>query len=176
MVKVIFIDDNYLYQNFPLPKRLDRAALLSIIQLEQFTSMQDLLGTCLYEHLESQVFDQDLTADEETLFKLVKYSLAMFAAKAVISIMRTGAAPTKNEESVQDQYIIDALVAQIDSKSKYINARVIEFVKGNTALKEIATGDDCDSEDLFNEDAYQGSVYFPSALSDQDPDSNEDGE
>jgi hypothetical protein len=54
MVDIIFIDDSYLYQNFPLPKRLDRGALLALIQLEQFTSIQDLLGTCLYEDLEAK--------------------------------------------------------------------------------------------------------------------------
>ena len=85
MVNVIFIDDNYLYQNFPLPKRMDRGALLALIQLEQFTSIQDLLGTCLYEDLESKVEAQTLDATEEGLFKLVKYSLAMYSAKAAIN-------------------------------------------------------------------------------------------
>lgn len=166
MVKVIFIDDNYLYQNFPLPKRLDRAALLSIIQLEQYTSIQDLLGTCLYEHLESQVFDQELTTDETALFKLVKYSLAMYAAKATIAIMRTGAANTKNEENNQDQFVIDALVSQIENKGKYINARIVEMIKDTTSLKNIATGDNCESDDKFNEnDVYQGSVYYPYTVS-----------
>jgi hypothetical protein len=161
MVKVIFIDDNYLYQNFPLPKRLDRAALLSIIQLEQFTSLQDLLGTCLYEHLEQQVFDQSLTTEETELFKLVKYTLAMYAAKATVAMLRSGAANTKNEESVQDQYVIDALTSQIDSKAKYINARIVDYIKSTTALKTIATAEACDN-DLFNEnDVYQGSVYYP---------------
>lgn len=161
MVKVIFIDDNYLYQNFPLPKRLDRAALLSIIQLEQYTSIQDLLGSCLYEHLEQQVFDQALTTEETELFKLVKYSLAMYAAKATVSILRTGAANTKNEESVQDQYVIDTLISQIDSKSKYINARIVDLIKSTTALKDIATADTC-TNDLFDDnDVYQGAVYYP---------------
>lgn len=162
MVNVIFIDDNYLYQNFPLPKRLDRAALLSIIQLEQFTSLQDLLGTCLYEHLEAQVLAQALTPEEESLFKLVKYSLAMYSARATTAMLRTAAATTKNEESNQDQYVIDALVAQIDSKAKYINARIVEFVKNDATLYDIATGVGCTANDLFNEDDfYQGSVYYP---------------
>ena len=174
MVKVIFIDDNYLYQNFPLPKRLDRAALLSIIQLEQYTSIQDLLGTCLYEHLEQEVYDQSLSTDESKLFKLVKYSLAMYAAKATVAIMRTGAANTKHEESVQDQYIIDTLVSQIESKGKYINARIVELIKDTTALKNIATGDDCESDDKFNEhDVYQGSVYYPYAGDNDNEDCDE---
>lgn len=169
MVNVIFIDDNYLYQNFPLPKRLERAALLSIIQLEQFTSIQDLLGTCLYEHIEAQVLAQTLTTEEESLFKLVKYSLAMHSAKATIGILRSGAANTKHEEGVQDQYVIDTLISQIESKSKYINARIAEFVKDSTALYEIATGDDCTSSDLFKEDdVYQGSVWYPYTATDND--------
>ena len=84
MVDVIFIDDNYLYQNFPLPKRLDRGALLALIQLEQFTSIQDLLGTCLYEDIEQKVVAQSLSTSEQGLFKLVKYTLAMYSADCLL--------------------------------------------------------------------------------------------
>lgn len=161
MVDVIFIDDNYLYQNFPLPKRMDRGALLSIIQLEQFTSIQDLLGTCLYEDLEAKVLAQTLSATEESLFKLVKYTLAMYAAKAAISILRTETARTKAEEGKQDQYILDTISSTIDSKLSYINKRITNFILDNDAIKNIATADGCDN-DLFNEeDTYQGSVFFP---------------
>jgi hypothetical protein len=161
MVNVIFIDDNYLYRNFPLPKRLDRAALLSIIQLEQYTSIQDLLGTCLYEHLEQQVLDQALTSDEEQLFKLVKYALAMYSAKATISVMRTGAANTKNEEAVQDQYVIDALISQIQSKTNYINARITEYIENTDSLETIVNEENCTSDDMWNDGVIDSSVYYP---------------
>ena len=161
MVDVIFIDDNYLYQNFPLPKRMDRGSLLAIIQLEQFTSTQDLLGTCLYEDLEAKVLAQTLDATEEGLFKLVKYSLAMFTAKAAISILRTETARTKNEEGKQDQYILDTISSTIDSKLGYINKRITNYILDNAAIKAIATADGCNN-DLFNEeDTYQGSVFYP---------------
>lgn len=161
MVDVIFIDDNYLYQNFPLPKRMDRGALLSIIQLEQFTSIQDLLGTCLYEDLEAKVLAQTLSATEESLFKLVKYTLAMYSAKAAISILRTETARTKNEEGKQDQYILDTISDTIDSKLTYINKRITNHILDDDAIKNIATADGCDN-DLFNEDdTYQGSIFFP---------------
>lgn len=162
MVKVIFIDDNYLYQNFPLPKRLDRAALLSLIQLEQYTSIQDLLGTCLYEHIEDGVDQQTLTVDEISLFKLIKYTLAMYSAKAAITLLRTQAANTKSEERLRDQYVIDALSTQIDSKVGYINQRIADFVKNTAAIKAIATADGC-TGDLFNDlEVYNSSVYYPS--------------
>lgn len=161
MVDVIFIDDNYLYQNFPLPKRMDRGALLAIIQLEQFTSIQDLLGTCLYEDIEAKVVAQTLDTDEEGLFKLVKYSLAMHSAKAAIAILRTETARTKNEEAKQDQYILDTISETIESKSSYIDKRITKYILEHDDIKDIATADGCEN-DLFEEDdSYQGSVFYP---------------
>jgi len=161
MVDIIFIDDNYLYQNFPLPKRMERSALLALIQLEQFTSIQDLMGTCLYDHIETKVAAQTLTTDEQALFKLIKYSLAMYSAKAAVSILRTATAITKAEEQKQDQYILDTISTTIDSKIGYINKRVTNYILNNAAIKAIATADGCDN-DLFNEeDTYQGSVFYP---------------
>ena len=161
MVDVIFIDDNYLYQNFPLPKRMDRGALLALIQLEQYTSIQDLLGTCLYEDIEAKVLAQSLNVSEQGLFKLVKYTLAMYSAKAAISILRTATATTKAEEQKQDQYILDTISTTVDSKLSYINKRITNYILDNAAIKAIATADGCDN-DLFNEeDSYQGDVFYP---------------
>ena len=161
MVDVIFIDDNYLYQNFPLPKRLDRGALLALIQLEQFTSIQDLLGTCLYEDIEAKVVAQTLDATEQGLFKLVKYTLAMYSAKAAISILRTETARTKNEEGKQDQYILDTISTTIESKLSYINKRITNYILDKPILKAVATADGCNN-DLFDaEDTYQSDVFYP---------------
>lgn len=161
MVDVIFIDDNYLYQNFPLPKRLDRGALLALIQLEQYTSIQDLLGSCLYEDIEAKVVTQTLSTSEQGLFKLVKYTLAMYSAKAAISVLRTATATTKNEERKQDQYILDTISTTIDSKLSYINKRIINYILDDPILKAVATADGCDN-DLFDaDDTYQGSVFYP---------------
>lgn len=161
MVDVIFIDDNYLYQNFPLPKRMDRGALLALIQLEQYTSIQDLLGTCLYEDIEAKVVAQTLSATEEGLFKLVKYSLAMYSSKAAISILRTETARTKNEEGKQDQYILDTISSTIESKLGYINKRITNYILDNQEIKDIAVADGCNNDLFDEEDTYQGSVFYP---------------
>ena len=161
MVDVIFIDDNYLYQNFPLPKRMDRGALLALIQLEQFTSIQDLLGTCLYEDIEAKVLAETLNVSEQGLFKLVKYTLAMYSAKAAISILRTATATTKAEEQKQDQYILDTISTTVDSKLSYINKRITNYILDNEAIKAIATADGCNNDLFDEEDTYQGSIFFP---------------
>ena len=161
MVNVIFIDDDYLYKNFPVPKRLDRAAVLSIVQLEQFTSLQDIVGTCLYEHIENAVDTQTLTASEEGLFKIMQYSLCLFTANSIISILRTQFGATKNEEAELNQYSLDAISSTIQSKAAYINKRMLDYIKNDAAIYAIATGADC-TGDLFQEDdVYQGSVFYP---------------
>ena len=161
MVDVIFIDDNYLYQNFPLPKRMDRGALLALIQLEQFTSIQDLLGTCLYEDIEAKVLAETLNVSEQGLFKLVKYTLAMYSAKAAISILRTATATTKAEEQKQYQYILDTISTTVDSKLSYINKRITNYILDNEAIKAIATADGCNNDLFDEEDTYQGDVFYP---------------
>ncbi len=159
MVKVIFIDDNYIYQNYPLPSRMDRAALLSIITLEQVTSVQDLLGTTLYEDLEQKVYDEDLTETELGLFKLVKYSLCLYSVKAAATFLRSAVAKTKNEEKSTDSYSLDAIVSAIDSKIEYINKRVVKYIKADATLLAKAQES---VNDLFNEnDVYNSSVFYP---------------
>ena len=159
MVKVIFIDDNYIYQNYPLPNRMDRAALLSIITLEQVTSVQDLLGTTLYEDLEQKVYDEDLTETELGLFKLVKYSLCLYSVKAAATFLRSAVAKTKNEEKSTDSYSLDAIVSAIDSKIEYINKRVVNYIKADATL--LATAQES-ANDLFDEnDVYNSSVFYP---------------
>jgi hypothetical protein len=140
---------------------MDRGALLALIQLEQYTSIQDLLGTCLYEDIEAKVLAETLNVAEQGLFKLVKYTLAMYSAKAAISILRTATATTKAEEQKQDQYILDTISTTVDSKLSYINKRITNYILDNAAIKAIATADGCDNDLFDEEDTYQGDVFYP---------------
>ena len=171
IVKVIFIDDNYIYQNYPLPKRLDRQNLLSIITMEQVTSIQDLLGTTLYEDLEQKVFDESLTEAEAALFKLVKYSLCLYAVRGAVALLRSSVGSTKAEEKSLDQYSLDGISNAIDSKIGYINQRIVNYIKADATL--LAKAQESDN-DLYNEDdAYQSSIYYPTiVIDDECTDSN----
>jgi uncharacterized small protein (DUF1192 family) len=115
----------------------------------------------LYEDLESKVDAETLSSDEEGLFKLVKYSLAMYSVTAAIAVLRSEAARTKNEENKSDQYTLDAVSSTVESKLAYINKRITNYILEHEAIKDIATAADCEN-DLFDEqDSYQGSVYYP---------------
>lgn len=159
IVKVLFIDDNYIYQNYPLPKKLDRSNLLSLIMLEQATSIQDLLGTDLYESIEQKVYDENLTESELGLFKLIKYSLCLYVVRAAAATIRTGIATTKNEESSLNQYSLDGVSDSLDSKISYINQRIVNYIKADSTLLTLAQES---TNDLFNaEDSQHSSIYYP---------------
>jgi hypothetical protein len=160
MVKVIFIDDNYIYQNYPMPKRLDRANLLSIISLEQLTSIQDLLGSSLYDDLEQKVYDENLTEIELGLFKLVKYSLCLYSVRTTIALIRTGVGKTKNEESSLDNSSLDSLTNAIDPKIEYINKRIVNYIKSDATL--LAKAQESNNDLFIEDDTYNSSVFYPS--------------
>jgi hypothetical protein len=161
ITQTLWIDDEYIYKNFPLPKRLDRGVVYSIIQMEQYTSIQDNLGTCLYEHLEDEVAAQTLDATEQELFKLVQYSLAMYSANGIISFLRTQFGATRIEERQLEQSSLDAISNGLDSKIAYVNKRLKDFIKNNSSIYAIATAAGC-TGDLFDEDdTYQGSMFYP---------------
>lgn len=159
IVKVIMIDDNYLYQNYPLPYKLDRESLLSIIKMEQVTSIQDLLGSSLYEDLEQKVYDETLTDSEIGLFTLVKYSLCLYSARGAAALLRSSVGVNKNEERSLNQYTLDGIMTSIDSKISYINTRIINYIKADATLLAKAKES---GNDLFDEnDTYVSSVYYP---------------
>ena len=160
MVKVIFIDDNYIYQNYPMPNRFDRAALLSIISLEQATSIQDLLGSTLYEDLEQKVYDENLTEIELGLFKLVKYSLCLYSVRSSVTLLRSATQKTKAEEKSADSMSLDSIVGAIDSKIEYINKRIVNYIKGDLTL--LAKAQESNNDLFVEDDTYNSSVFYPS--------------
>lgn len=159
MVKVIFIDDQYIYKHFPLPKRLDRASLFSMITMEQATSIRDLLGDALYDDIELKVEQENLSPTEGSLFQMVQYILCLYTVRSASTFMRSAVMKTRNEEARADQYVLDALAQGIDSKIEYFKTRIIKYIKNDEVLYEMALTSG--QSDLFNaEDEYTGSTVF----------------
>lgn len=160
MVDTIFINDEYVYKTFPLPQRLDKSSLYPIIALEQATSIQDLLGTALYDHIYDAVQNETLTTDEQELFKLVQLSLALYSVRSAVTFLRSATSKTKTEEQKADQISLDGIVSAVDSKISYVYKRVVNFIKSKPAILTIAQSSDDDK--FVEEDAYNGSsIFYP---------------
>lgn len=161
ITQTLWIDDEYIYKNFPLPKRLERSAVYSIIQMEQYTSIQDKIGTCLYESLETKVAAETLTATEEQLFKLIQYALSLYSANGIISFLRTQFGATRIEERQLEQSSLDAISNGLESKINYVNKRIQDFIKNTPAIYAIATDTGCTGDLFTEEDVYQGAMFYP---------------
>ena len=161
MVTVLFINDGYIYENFPLPQRIDSRAMHSLIMLEQSTSIQDLLGTSLYNYITSAVESESLSeGSEQNLFKQVQYILCLYSVRSAYNFLRSNVMYNKSEETKSNQFTLDALTESIDAKIEYFKKRIIEFIKADTDLYAIAIEG---TDDIFSEeDVYNGSVFYPS--------------
>jgi hypothetical protein len=93
----------------------------------------------------------------------------MYSAKAAISVLRSETARTKNEESRSDQRSLDAIASSIESKTSYINKRIVNYILENPILKARATADGCDNDLFEAEDVYQdASVFYPNSKTSED--------
>jgi hypothetical protein len=93
----------------------------------------------------------------------------MYSAKAAISVLRSETARTKNEESRSDQRSLDAIASSIESKTSYINKRIVNYILDNPILKARATADGCDNDLFEAEDVYQdASVFYPNSKTSED--------
>jgi len=159
MVTVLFINDGYIYDNFPLPQRIDSRAMHSLIMLEQSTSIQDLLGSSLYDDLTTKVDTQALSeGSEENLFKQVQYILCLYSVRSAYNFLRSNVMYNKSEEAKSNQYTFDALTESIDSKIEYFKKRIIEFIKADAALK--AKAEESKNDIFSDEDVYNSNVFY----------------
>jgi hypothetical protein len=160
MVDTIFINDEYIYKTFPLPQRLDKSTLYPLVALEQTTSIQDLLGSSLYQHIYDAAGDQTLTTIEQEFFKLVQFTLCLYTVRSAVTFLRSATLKTKTEEQKSDQVSLDAIVSAVDSKISYMEKRVVNFIKDNQSLLDIAIVSDNDK--FVETDTYNGSsIFYP---------------
>jgi translation initiation factor 2B subunit (eIF-2B alpha/beta/delta family) len=139
---------------------LEKGTLYPIISLEQVTSIQDLLGSALYEHLYTKVTNQTLTTDEAKLFKLVQLSLSLYSVRSAVTFLRSATSKTKNEEQKSDQISLDSIISAVDSKISYVDKRVVNFIKSKPTILTIAQSSDNDK--FVEEDTYNGSpIFYP---------------
>jgi hypothetical protein len=160
MVDTIFINDEYIYKTFPLPQRLDKSTLYPLVALEQTTSIQDLLGSSLYQHIYDAAGGQTLTTLEQEFFKLVQFTLCLYTVRSAVTFLRSATLKTKTEEQKSDQVSLDAIVSAVDSKISYMEKRVVNFIKDNQSLLDIAIVSDNDK--FVETDTYNGSsIFYP---------------
>ncbi len=164
MIKILFINDEYLKKNFPIPARMDTKQLEGFIKASQLTHLTSFTGWCLYEYIEQKAIDQTLTAFEIKVYQIMQYLTGMYAYQLANDFLKSEVANTKHEESSSSRASIDDRIYAMESQITSIEARYRRELEADSTeandLLDIAVGSgDCGYE---YGDSYNDSVIsFP---------------
>lgn len=156
MISLLFIDDVYLAENFPIPSAIERKNILTTIKIAQLDVI-DLLGKCLYDHLEAQIDAEALTADEEELYELCKMYLVFLTAKQLMEFVAIERTVSNSEDTA------DRMIKSAEDRAGYIKMRIQRLIKNTNSLLTITQADGCSDNDAFNDEGTTTStgIYYP---------------
>jgi hypothetical protein len=154
MINALWIDEVFLEKNFPIPAGLEKKNVLPSIMMAQHTNLTDLIGTCLYDHVNQGVIDQDLEGDVLSLFRICQMYLVFSTAKNLIEFSKSGTQLVKGWDA-------DKMLVSIDNSLSYWELRVLRLVQNSTELTDIAEATDCDKYDALNSSFASTPVYYP---------------
>lgn len=156
MIKALFIDDAYLASQYPLPTSIERKNILTTIKIAQI-DLIDLLGKCLYDHIEAKLIAETLDADETTLYEYCKMYLVFATAKQLLEFVSI-------ERGIADDKDTNRTIQSAEDRLGYMRDRVQRFINKTVALRDIAEAEGCYEEDAYNDGgslASSSGIFYP---------------
>ena len=160
MIKILFINDEFLRKNFPIPEAMDVTQLEGFIKLSQLTHLQSLTGWCLYEDIEQKVIDQTLSSSEIDVYRNMQYLVGMYTYQMVCEFLKSEIANTKNEQDKISGRSIDDRIASMEGQISSIESRFRRILESDATILETALGaGDCGYEE--GDSNNNSSIYYP---------------
>ena len=141
MAQVLFITREDIVSKSPLGGNVDTDKFIFFIKQAQDIHVQNLLGTKLYEALQTKITAGSLTGNYQTLVEtyvqpvLIQYALVDFLPFAGITI-GNGGIYVHNSENAEtaSKNRIDFLVQKTRDTAEYYSRRLIDYLNFNTDL------------------------------------------
>lgn len=138
--QAIFISENWLKTNTPLPSNLDVKKIYPFYKLVQDKHVRDALGDALYNTLCSHLIADTLTADEVSLLELIRPTMAYYMVfealpwidTAVNNIGVVSMADDKQTKSSDGN--LNRLRNDARNNAEYYMQRVKRYLCNNSAL------------------------------------------
>jgi hypothetical protein len=165
----LWIDDEYIKRSYPLPFTFNNESLFPLIQSAQYIKAQDLIGTCLYEVMVDGVENETLDADQQELFKLLQYFVALHTIRSAANLLSTDIGMTPSgRNNLSNPEVVDSIKQELAESITSIEGRVLDLVLNTSSLLDTATGGDCaDDNSQVNQrfkdklnDTYSSPIYF----------------
>ena len=143
MINVLFVTDEYVRQNFPIPERMSSVQLEGFIKAAQLTHLTSQIGYCLYERLEDGVDAEDLTTDEIEVYKVCQYLTGMYTYQVASEFLKSELSNTKHEEANSSRWSIDEKISAMQSQIDSIESRLRRLIDASTDISDLAKADNC---------------------------------
>lgn len=165
MASVLFIGEQYLKDFTPVSNNLDIEQVRPHIEFSQDSYVQDILGTNLYNDLQTKYSTQTLNAFETSLLLLIKPALAYRSTEASIPFINTqirnkGLNLMNSENAIQAE--IDRmryLREECRNRAEFYEERVVKYLCNNSTQFPLynITNDDITPSGKIR---YESDLYF----------------
>lgn len=159
------ITEAYIKQHTPIGTNVDIELLENNIEWSQEAFVQDILGTALYEDIQTKYSTQTLSTNEQLLVLYIKPFLAYKTAETALAFMRgqirnKGIVNMNSENATQDniesmRYLRD----ELKGRSEFLAQRLINYLCNNSSLYPLYI---VSQDDMYptNSSQYECDLYF----------------
>ena len=134
------ITETYIKQHTPIGMNVDVELLESNIEWAQEAFVQDILGTALYEDIQTKYLGLTLSVDEQALMLYIKPFLAYKTAETALAFMRgqirnKGIVNMNSENATQDnEAYMRYLRDELKGRCEFLAQRLITYLCNNSSL------------------------------------------
>lgn len=141
MAQVLFITTDDIVSKTPLGGNVDTDKFIFFVKQAQDIHIQNILGTKLYEALQTKISSASLTGNYQTLVDdyvqpvLIQYALSDYLPFASVSIANGGVyVPVAENAESASKNRIDFLVQKTRDKAEWYARRLIDYLSFNNRL------------------------------------------
>lgn len=146
MTQAIFISENWIKNNTPLPTNIDAKEIYPFYKVAQDKYIRDILGDALYNSLSNSIIASKgspgvpLTALEITLLELIRPSLAYYCCYEAIPFLATkikniGVNSTADDKQINAELArVKELRQELLNNAQYYLVRVEKYLCKNHSL------------------------------------------
>ncbi len=152
MASILFVGETYIKNKTPLSNNIDIHLITDSIEFAQDSVIQDILGTNLYNDLQTKYSAQTLSTIETTLVELIKPALSYASAESAMPFIQTqirakGLNHLDSDNATQaDISYMRYLRGELKSRSEFYQQRIIKFLCNNTSSFPLYTAENTDIE------------------------------
>lgn len=160
------ITETYIKQTTPLNNNVDLEEIVNNIEYAQEAFIQDILGTNLYNDIQTKYLAQTLSLDEQTLVMYIKPYLAYKAAEVALPFLqnkvRAKGLVNVNSENAQQADIdrMRYLKDELHGRAEFLGKRLSNYLCDNWTLFPLYSAPNTDM-DPSGRSTYECDLWFP---------------